>query len=251
MSNRLSKNYLLWNSDESSILISTRTNIKHISTHKGKIELNYPLEYGATIISSTNKKYYVLIPTHQDINVKLNRTTNTFTVKDLSLILGFTSLTKDSVVLEIGVGSGAGSIFLSNFVKKVVSIDNNFYNISNAKQNIHKFAKQENVVITLSNEKHLIFKNNTFDCVIIDIAEPQVYCELCNFALKPGGDLVFAVPNIEQVKEARKVFAKSGFIYFRTVEIWLRKWIVRENYSRPEHELQSHSMFLTFCKKIK
>lgn len=241
--------YLLWNSNESSILITNKSP-KTIFTHKGKIEITQELQYGNTLTSSKDKKYYILKPTNEDINLKIDRKTNTFTIKDLSTILAFTSINKDSVVLEIGIGSGATTIFLSNFVKKIISIDINIHHIKEAKKNIQKYSIYKNNIQIFSNEKNLIFKSNSFDCVIMDLPEPEIYADICSVVLKPGSDLVFAVPNIEQVKKAREVFSSKNFVYFRTIEIWLRKWLVRSLYSRPHHEMQAHSMFFTFCKKI-
>lgn len=243
------KNYLLWNSNESSILISSKST-KTISTHKGKIEINNPIEYGQILLSSTGKKYYVLPPTHKDINQKLSRKTNTFVTKDLSIIIGYTSINKESIVLEIGTGSGALSVFLSNFVKKIISIDINFYNLVNAKKNIDKYAYENNINLILSNENNQIFKKNFFDAIIIDLPQPEIYADICYDVLKNGGDLVFGVPNIEQVKKAREIFSQKNFVKFTTIEIWIREWVVRPYYSRPHHELQAHSMFFTFCKKI-
>ncbi|MCS7164694.1 MAG: methyltransferase domain-containing protein [Candidatus Calescibacterium sp.] len=222
-----------------------------IHTHKGKIHLDRNLEYGECIYSTKNKKYYILKPTNEDINLRLSRKTNTFLVKDLSMILGFSSLDKNSVVLEIGTGSGAGTIFLANFVKKVLSIDINFWNILNAKENIEKYGNIDDVVLILSNHYVDFVKEKMFDGVVIDLPEPEIYSDFCARVVKDGGDLIFAVPNIEQVKKAREVFSKKNFVYFRTIEVWVRKWLVRPDYCRPYHEMQAHSMFFTFCKKIK
>ncbi|MCS6956045.1 MAG: methyltransferase domain-containing protein [Candidatus Calescibacterium sp.] len=241
--------YLLWNSEESSILITR--NSKTIHTHKGKIEITQPIEYGDTLFTTKEKKYYVLNPTNEDVNIKINRKTNTFIIKDLSIILGYSSLNKNSIVLEIGTGSGAGTIFLSNFVQKVISIDINHHNITNAQKNIQKYGINEDILLILSNHNTLFFKENKFDAVIIDLPEPEIYADFCKTALKNGGDLIFAVPNIEQVKKCREILSQKKFTYFRTIETWVRKWLIRTNYSRPFHEMQAHSMFLTFCKKIK
>lgn len=240
--------FLLWNSEESSILITKKD--KTIFTHKGKIEIEN-IEYGDTIFSTQSKRYFVLKPTNEDINSKITRKTNTFVIKDLSMILSYTSINKFSKILEIGTGSGACSIFLSNFVNKIVSIDININNLKMAKENIIKYGNSKDSLLILSNEKLIFFKNESFDCIVIDIPEPEIYVDMCYNVLKFGGDLVFAVPNIEQVKIAREFFSKHKFVYFRTIEIWIRKWLIRPNYSRPHHEMQAHSMFFTFCKKIK
>ncbi len=246
-------NYLLWNSSESSILLNLQNKEKlEINTHKGKIKIeNYQdLKYGNILISSTGKRFYVIPPTHKDKHSKITRKTNTFTIKDLSIILAYTSITKESLILEIGTGSAAGTIFFSNFVKKIISIDTNFYNLQNSYKNINKLNLFDNIQIILANQDNLIFKESIFDAIIIDLPEPEKYSKFCNYVLKSGGDLVFAVPNIEQVKNAREKFSKENFVYFRTVEIWLREWLMRPSYCRPHHEMQAHSMFLTFCKKI-
>jgi len=243
--------YLLWSSEDSSIII-TKTNSDNplITTHKGKIKITN-LTYGEVLYTTKNKKYYILPPTNDEINKRIERTTNTFVIKDLAMILGFTSLNKDSIVLEIGIGSGALSIFLSNFVKKIISIDINYKNIQNSLKNLKKYSSYpKDSILILSNEKQKIFKKNIFDCVIVDLPDPTIYLEIIKDSLKVGGDLIFAVPNIEQVKQAREVFSQNNFVYFRTIETWQRKWIIRPHYSRPHHEMQAHSIFFTFCKKV-
>jgi len=242
--------FLLWNSEESSIVISNTQKELEISTHKGKIIIK-DLKYGETLYSTKNKKYYILPPTNEEINKKIEKTTNIFVIKDITQILGFTSLNKNSTVLEIGSGSGGLTIFLSNFVKKVVSIDINYKNIKNTQRNIKKYSNfTQDIILLLSNEKRYIFKKESFDCIVIDLPEPSTYVELVKDTLKIGGDLIFAVPNVEQVKQAREVFSKNNFVYFRTIETWQRKWVIRPNYSRPHHEMQAHSIFFTFCKKV-
>ncbi|MFN3478579.1 MAG: hypothetical protein ACK4ZM_04370, partial [bacterium] len=134
--------------------------------------------------------------------------------------------------------------------KKIISVDISFFNILTLKKNIKKYSYADNIHPIISNEKSFTFKEEVFDLVVIDLPEPGIYADICKVCLKNGGDLVFAVPNIEQAKEAREILSKKNFVRFITIEFWTREWLIRENYCRPYHEIQSHSMFLTFCKKI-
>ncbi len=251
------KGYLIYNSVESKILVSDISKIDSITTHKGKILLNKDLKdvsYGKRVYTTKDKFYYILKPTYRDIISKINRTTNTINSKDIAHILVDTSINKDSKVLEIGLGSGAFSLFLSHFINKpIISLDISFKNIKNALNNIKKYGDINYVIpLLIKNEaKGIPIKDRQyFDCVIIDLPEPYVYLELILSVLKDGGDLVFLVPNIEQVKESRNIFSKYGFVYFRTYEIIERQWLIRDVGSRPYEKYLNHSMFLTFAKKI-
>jgi tRNA (adenine57-N1/adenine58-N1)-methyltransferase len=256
----MSKGYLLYNSVESKILISDITNLDSIITHKGKVLINNDLinnlkHYGQKVFTTKGKFYYILKPTYKDIILKINRTTNTINSKDIAHILVNTSINKNSKVLEIGTGSGAFSLFLSHFINKVIlSIDINFKNLKNSVSNIKKYGDIDYVLTLLIENKlnKLPIKSKTyFDAIIIDLAEPYIYLDLIVSVLKDGGDLVFLVPNVEQVKQSREIFAKSGFVYFRTYELIEREWLIREVGSRPHEKYLNHSIFLTFAKKIK
>ena len=244
------KGYLIFNSMESKVLISKP--LTSINTHKGKILLSDNISYGQRVYTTKGKFYFIVKPTYKDIILKIDRTTNTFNPKDIGHILVNTSINKYSKVLEIGCGSGAFSLFLSHFlINPIISIDINYKNLKNALNNITKYGDNSCFSPILVNIYNLPFKiKEYFDAIIIDISEPYIYLDFILNTLKPGGDLVFLLPNIEQVKESRKIFASNGFVYFRTYEIIEREWVVREVGSRPSEKNIGHSMFLTFAKKI-
>lgn len=251
------KGYLIYNSVESKILVSDINKIDSLTTHKGKIVLDNDLKninYGKKINTTKGKFYYVLKPAYKDIISKINRTTNTINSKDIAHILVNTSINKGSKVLEIGLGSGAFSLFLSHFINKpILSLDVSFKNIKNALNNIKKYGDINCVLALLikdEQKKVPIKYKEYFDCIIIDLPEPYIYLELILNVLKSGGDLVFVVPNIEQVKESRNIFSKYGFVYFRTYEIIERQWLIRDVGSRPYEKYLNHSLFLTFAKKV-
>ncbi len=59
--------------------------------------------------------------------------------KDIGIILGNTSIDKDSKVLDAGSGCGILSCNLARFVKKVYSYDNRKEFLDIAKENAEKF----------------------------------------------------------------------------------------------------------------
>ncbi len=63
--------------------------------------------------------------------------------------------------------------------------------------------------------------------------------------------MVFASPNIEQVKETRKVMSEMGFVALRTVEVFMRNWQIRDVGCRPDHEMRGHTLFYSFGRKIR
>ncbi|MEO0139863.1 MAG: tRNA (adenine-N1)-methyltransferase [candidate division WOR-3 bacterium] len=225
---------------------------KAIHSHRGIFYLPENLKWGDALVSSKGRVFYVIRPSNADFILRLKRKTNIFYPKDMGLILLYTNFSPLSKVVEVGTGSGAMAVLISRLLTppgKLFSYDNNPKHQRIAKENIEMFGKPENVVFRLRDVYECGFLERDVDIVIIDVPEPWRVVPHAYKSLKGGGFLVFASPNIEQVKETRKVMAEMGFTAMRTVEVLMRDWQIRDVGCRPEHEMRGHTLFYSFGRK--
>ncbi len=123
--------------------------------------------------------------------------------------LWITSINEKSVVLDLGCGSGAISIFASRIAKKVYSIDPNIDRIKVLKYRVESEGI-ENIVCAVSNERKLPFSPETFDLIILngvlewipefrtDKDPTQVALETLTelgLLLRPGGEIYLGIEN--------------------------------------------------------
>jgi len=236
---------LLWGGPDANYLSEYRSG-KAVHSHRGIIHLPEDLLWGQALISSTGRVFYVIRPSNADFVLRLRRKTNIFYPKDMGLVLLYTDFQPTSRVIEVGSGSGAMATVLSRLIVspgKLYSYDVNPRHQRVARENVAKYGKPENVVWHIRDVASCGFWEKGADIVIIDVPEPYK-------SLKGGGFLVSASPNIEQVKETRRVMNELGFFGIRTVELLMRDWHIREVGCRPDHRMQGHTLFYTFGRKV-
>jgi tRNA (adenine57-N1/adenine58-N1)-methyltransferase len=244
---------LLWGGPDANFLTDYRVG-KAVHSHRGILYLPEKLRWGEGLVSSTGRVFYVIRPSNADFILRLKRKTNIFYPKDMGLALLYTNFSPFSRVIEVGSGSGAMTVFLSNLLVppgKLFSYDNNPEHQKTAKENLKNFGKPENVIFRLRDVYVCGFVERDVDIVIVDVPEPWKVVPHAYKSLKDGGFLVFASPNVEQVKETREVMAKFGFVAMKTVEILMREWQIRDVGCRPEHEMRGHTLFYSFGRKTK
>ena len=100
---------------------------------------------------------------------------------DIGLLIGITSLNKDSIVIEGGTGSGASAIMFSSIVKKVYSYEvrKDFFRV--AKRNIDSLNIKN---IVLKNEDIRKNKVKEADIFFLDLPEPWLAIETAYKSLK-------------------------------------------------------------------
>ncbi|MEM2932949.1 MAG: methyltransferase domain-containing protein [Candidatus Pacearchaeota archaeon] len=167
--------------------------------------------------------------------------------KDAALILAFTGINKESVVVEGGTGSAWLTIFLANYVKKVYSYEIRQDFFKNAKINV-KASSLRNIVLKNKDITQGIDEKN-IDLVICDMIKAETVVKHAAKALKPGGWFVVYSPYIEQVKAVTEEINKYSFALPFTVENILRYWEVREH-TLPKRKGLMHTGFLTFARRL-
>lgn len=196
-----------------------------------------------------NKEFSIFEPSFVDRYKRIKRLAQIIPLKDIGFIFSQTIPRKDSIVLEAGSGSGALSLFLANFVKKIYS-----YEIVQEHQDIVK----ENMKTLGINNIELKFQNiydgideKNVDLICLDLPEPWKVVPHAKKALKLGGFIVSYSPSVPQVQDfVNEIMDQEEFIHLKTVEIIEREWEVDGRKVRPKSKSSIHSGFLSFCRRI-
>ena len=178
---------------------------------------------------------------------KIRRDPQAMLEKDIALILTYTSIDKNSIVLEAGTGSGKLTSFLARTAKKVYSYEINKDNINLAKKNL-EFLEINNVEIK-NKDIYEGIDEKDLDLIILDLPMPWKAVKNCYSALKQGAFLVSYLPTIPQVIEFIEEVNKHNFLVIKTVELIEREWIVEGQRTRPKSSLQ-HTAFLSFVRRL-
>lgn len=165
--------------------------------------------------------------------------------KDAGAIIAYTGISRDSLVVEAGTGTGFLTIALANIAKKVISYENNAKFVSLAKENLKKVGitnveiKQKDILEGID-EKGV-------DAVVLDMQNAEKLVPLAWEALKTDGHLVGYLPQIEQAKGF--ALACKDFHDVFMLETIVREYEVRDFGVRPKHWGLTHTAYLVFARK--
>ncbi|MGC8676004.1 MAG: tRNA (adenine-N1)-methyltransferase [Candidatus Micrarchaeia archaeon] len=177
---------------------------------------------------------------------KLRRGPQVVLPKDIGIILAYADVSKDSVCVDAGAGSGWLAISLARICKQVTSYD--------IRPDFLAIANKNKELLGLDN---IVFKNGDVfkridergvDVVTLDLPNPEKALKNVKKALKPGGCVVSYLPNVEQVKAYVMKLEKQGFSDVYTVEAIVRDILVRKEGTRPSTKGIWHTGYLTFAR---
>jgi len=240
---------LLFSKDEEYLV---KISDKKINTKSGMINLGKikKKKFGDKIKSHLGKTFVIVKPNLQDVLKKMQRFPQIITSKDVGMILVYTGVGPDSLIVDAGSGSGFLAISLANYLNKgkIVTYekDNKIFKV--AKDNIKK-----------SGLKNIILKNKDFvksvneknvDLVTLDLHYPEKAINRAYHILKVGGQLFVYSPTIDElVNVLRKIKKIKGFSYVKVVENIVREWQT-ERTIRPKTMGLMHTGFLIFVRKV-
>lgn len=198
------------------------------------------------VVTNKGKKLKVMNAGFNDNLKKIKRGPQIIIHKDIGMILAYTNIDKNSIVVDAGSGCGVAALQLARFVKQVYSyeIREDHHNI--AKKNVEMFGFK-NITLKLKDICEGIQEKNV-DLIILDLPTPDRVVEQAHESLKSGGYLVVYVPQITQVK-AFVEKAKDSFIIERTIEVLEREWHTSNKIYRPKNQMLGHTAFLVFARK--
>lgn len=223
---------------------------KDYHTKHGIISKKNLLKKAGSNIILGNHEFIVLDPVFLDDYKRIKRLAQIITLKDIGAIIANTGITKDSIVLDAGSGSGALACFLGVLAKKVITFDKDNKSTEVTNDNV-KGLGLKNVDVKqgdIYNAKEINEKN--IDVFVLDVPEPWKAIKTAKKVLKIGGFLVIYLPNISQVQEFVNALPKE-FLLEKTIEVIEREWTVDKKRTRPKTKDHGHTAFLTFARRLK
>ena len=181
-----------------------------------------------------------------DTFTNLKKVAQTITQKDIATIIAFAGITKESKIIDAGLGSASLAGYLAKIAKQVVSYEINPRHLKQAQKNLDLLGSK----ITIKQES--IYEANPkqeFDVFTLDVPQPWNALKTADKALKQGGYLVSYSPNLTQTQ---KVIANlpPNFVHENTIETINRYWHIDEKRLRPKTQDFSHTAFISFIRKV-
>ena len=231
----------------------TRVDNKSLHTDKGFFKLPDVVgkRFGEKIETNLGAAFWLLRPYLYEMVMKVRRKTQILYPKDIGMILMRACIFPGATVIESGIGSGALTTALANFVRptgKVYSYERNPEFLENARKNLEKNGLSEYVEfnhLEVTDE----YPQKEADFVMIDIGSPWDLIEAAHKSLKGGARLCTICPTFEQLTKTVFTLEDKNYINIETMEILLRKILVRRGKTRPEQRMPSHTGWLVFATK--
>ena len=223
-------------------------------TDRGYIDMKDIIgrEFGSAVHTNLGDAFYVLKPTLYELMMKVNRNTQIIYPKDLGTILTKATVYPGARIIEVGIGSGAFSSAMAYFIRpngKIYSYERRADLLDNALKNIKKnglgqWVEAKHKEVTDS------FEETDVDFIMVDIGSPWVLVDAAYKALKPGHKIASICPTFEQLTQTVFTLEEKGFTNIETLEVLVRRILVRRGKTRPEQQIPSHTGFLVFASKI-
>lgn len=225
-----------------------------LHTDLGFIELG-PLagrKFGESVQTNLGKTFYLLRPSLHEKIMMLKRKTQIIYPKDIGIILTRAQIFPGARVIESGIGSGALTTAMANFVRpngKVYSYEQNKDFLANARKNLERAGLSEWVEfnhLTVTDQ----YPQKDVDFVMIDIGSPWELVDAAYKSLKGGCRMASICPTFEQLTRTGFTMEDNGFVEIQSMEVLLRRILVRRGKTRPEQRMPSHTGWLIFGTKI-
>jgi tRNA (adenine57-N1/adenine58-N1)-methyltransferase len=173
---------------------------KDFSTKHGTIKKKELSKKPGSKARMGSHEFIILDPVFLDHYKHIKRLPQIITLKDIGAIIAHTGITKNSVVLDAGSGSGALACFLGMIAKQVISYDKDKKSLEVARFNVEDLGVK-NIIIKegdIYDYKKINEKN--IDVFVLDVPEPWKALKTAQKVLKIGGFLAVYLPNINQVQ---------------------------------------------------
>lgn len=216
---------------------------------EGVVSSSDLLDESSVVTSSKKVRFSKINPTLCDLKNEFSRGPQIVTEKDVGYIIACTGISKESICVDAGAGTGALALSLANIAKEVTCYDVNKKHLEVVQKNkeltgINNLEIKEGDVAKELSETEL-------DLITLDLPEPSLALVKVEGALKLGGWLVVYLPNILQMKDfldSLKVFKSLKFL--ELTELSKRDWKVESGILRPVHTQIVHTGFMAFVRKL-
>jgi len=184
-----------------------------------------------------------------DLLKGLKRLPQVVTIKDASLILGYTGISPDAKIVDAGSGSGFLSIFLAWYCPKgkIVTYEKRKEFADVVEKNIKK-SELKNIKVK---NKDILdgIDEDDLDLVTLDMKDCEKVVPEAYKKLNDSGWVVVYSPHIEQVAKVLEEMEKSGFKNINCVENIVREWQSNYGFTRPKSQGLMHTGWLSFGRK--
>ena len=223
-------------------------------------ERDYHTEFGvvpkaalqAGGVHTIGKERVLIYPaTFKDRYDRLQRGVQIVTAKDLGLVICETGLDRDSVVLDIGFGSGAVTAYLARLAKKVYAYDVEEKNIAIGKRNLEELDTPHTYEVKKGDayDEQSIAQEDEVEVFFLDVPEPWRALGTAKKALRAGGWLVAYTPCITQANQLADSLGDAWHLV-KCTELIERDWKVEGKAVRPVTRDYGHTAFLSFIRKV-
>lgn len=168
--------------------------------------------------------------------------------KDIGMILAYSGIGKDSVVVDAGAGSGWLAVSLANVAKKVTSYEWRPEFAELAEKNAKRAGVEGSLEIKRANVLEGI-EEREVDLVTLDLADSDKAVAHAHAALRAGGMVFGYLPHVEQARRFHEACTAAGFGEPHMMEVIVRDYLVRAAGVRPENTGLTHTAYLVFASK--
>lgn len=213
---------------------------------------NEDINSGELIVKShMGKELLVFDANPYDVRQKFSRGPQIITDKDLGYIISKSGITKNSIIVEAGGGSGVATCFFSQIAKKVRTYEIREDHIEVINKNL-ELIEAKNVKLIKADINKKISKEKDFDMLFLDLPDHHKVVEKDILGLKKGHFIVCYVPSITQVLDITNVISNRKDLYLEEIsETNVRNWKAWGQVARPHHRKETDfTAFLVFIRKL-
>ncbi len=200
------------------------------------------------VLQTTGKQDLLLAPaTFKDTMERIKQQAAIIIPKDIGFIIAECGLTKESVVIDAGAGSGGSACTLGALCKKVYTYDINEMHLKTVKENCEKLDLSN--VEVIKGDITMIEPKEQVDLFVLDIPESEKAIGTIKKALKQSAFAAIYTPHINQAQTFIK-HLDDDFKVITVIELIQRRWEVNDKQLRPKHTMLGHTAFLTIIRKF-
>jgi tRNA (adenine57-N1/adenine58-N1)-methyltransferase len=208
---------------------------------------------GTRVVTARGMALAAFRPRFADYVLKMPRGAQVVYPKDLGPIVVYADVFPGARVLEAGTGSGALTIALCRAVGehgRIVSYELRPEHRERAQANVESFFGKipDRLELRDGDVSEAGSREERFDRVVLDLAEPWSPLIELRPALEPGAVLCAYLPTTIQVQQLVLALPAAGFLHIETFEVLKRGWHVTARSVRPDHRMVGHTGFLTVAR---
>jgi len=227
-----------------------------ISTHYGDIRHDQIIGLNPGSIVRSNIGYaFIALKPNLYSKIKNSKSfkfaTQIIYPRDWGLIIAFSNIQNGSKIIELGTGSGALTLFLSNVIGPsghIWSYDINPERLRIAERNLKELAVFQNYTLKVYEPSKGVEERDV-DVVFIDIPEPWSVIKDAWYALSPSGFLIVYIPTFNQLQRVIQEVIRHGFVDLKVIEGFTREIQWKPYAIRPHLESYVFSAYLLFSRK--